>query len=141
MLAYHGDEGGGRPYETRNVDAVVTSDSGPGIGSTDRFDNNRRLPIRPFRELREGFEVCYGPDSASYGAAMRVIEGIKESLAGAPGHLVFNVLMEVLFDSTVRFFVVGLEGSEVVAPLVPDLLRDRRLTAHGIHRDNTAFDG
>jgi hypothetical protein len=107
MLAYHGDEGGGRPYETRNVDAVVTGDSGPGIGSPDRFDNNRRLQIRPFRELREGCEVCYGPYSASYGAAMRVIEGIKEILGSAPGHLVFNVLMEVLFDSTVRFFVVG----------------------------------
>ena len=39
---------------------------------------------------------------------MRVIEGIKEILGGAPGYLVFNVLMEVLFDSTVRFFVVGL---------------------------------
>src|SRR5262249_32651394 len=107
MLAYHGDEGGGRPYETRNVDAVVTGDSGPGIGSPDRFDNNRRLQSRPFRELREGCEVCYGPYSASSGATMRVIEGIKEILGGAPGYLVFNVLMEVLFDSTVRFFMVG----------------------------------
>src|SRR5919199_533459 len=112
MLASHGDKGGGRPYDTRNVDAVVTGDRGPGIGSTNRFDNNRRLQIRPFRELRKGFEVCYGPYSASYGAAMRVIEGIKEILGGAPGHLGFNVLMEVLFDSMVRFFVVGLQGYE-----------------------------
>src|ERR671932_854908 len=108
MLAYHGDEGSSRPYDTRNVDAVVTGDSGPSIGSTDRFDDNSRLQIRPLRELRDRFEVCYGPDSSSYGAAMRVIEGIKEILGGAPGHLVFHVLMEVLFDGTVRFFVVGL---------------------------------
>jgi hypothetical protein len=38
---------------------------------------------------------------------MRVIEGIKEMLGGAPGHLVCNGLMAVLFDRTVRFFVVG----------------------------------
>jgi hypothetical protein len=108
MLAYHGDEGSGRPYDTRNVDAGVPGDSGPSIGSTDRFDDNRRLQIRPFRELRERFEVCDGPNSASYGAAMRVIEGIKARLGGAPGHLVFHGLMDVLFDGTVGFFVVGL---------------------------------
>jgi hypothetical protein len=39
---------------------------------------------------------------------MRVIEGIKDMLGGAPGPLVCNGLMAVLFDGTVRFFVGGL---------------------------------
>jgi hypothetical protein len=38
---------------------------------------------------------------------MRGIAGIKERLGGAPGHRGFNGLMAGLFDSTVRFFVVG----------------------------------
>jgi hypothetical protein len=46
------------------------------------------LQIRPFRKLRDGFEVCYDPDSSPYGTAMRVIEGIKEVLGGAPRQLV-----------------------------------------------------
>src|SRR5262245_20872526 len=117
MRAYHGDEGGGRPYDTRNVEAVVTGDRGPGIGRTDRFDHHRRLQLRPLRELREGCEVCYGPYAASYGAARRGIEGIKamgwwcarppgvQWAGGAPGHLVCNGLMAGLCDSPVRFFV------------------------------------
>ncbi len=38
---------------------------------------------------------------------MRVIKGIKEILGGAPGQMVFDVLMKVLFDCRIRLFVMG----------------------------------
>jgi hypothetical protein len=54
------------------------------VGRPNRFDDNHRLQTRPFRERREGRKVRYGPDSPSYRAAVRVIEGIKEILGVTP---------------------------------------------------------
>src|SRR5262245_32763123 len=52
-----------------------------------------------------------------------------------------NVLMKVLCDRSIGLCVVALQGQEIVAPLVPNLLRDGRLTAHRIDGHNTTFDG
>jgi len=86
-------------------------------------------------------EVCYDPDSSPYGTAMRVIEGIKEVLGGAPRQLVLDVRMKVLLDSLLGLFVIALQRQEVVAFLSPDLTCDGRLAAHGIHGHNTPFEG
>ena len=72
---------------------------------------------------------------------MQVIEGIKEIFGVTPGQLVFDVLMKVLFDRSVGLFVVALQGSEIVASLVQDLVSDSRLTSHRLDGDNTAFKG
>ena len=72
---------------------------------------------------------------------MRVIEGIKEILGSAPGQLVLDVLMKVLFDSGIGLFVIALQCQEIVAALGLDLVRDGRLTSHRIDSHNTAFDG
>ncbi len=141
MLANHRDEGGGRAADAGNVDTIITGDWCTSIGRTNSFHDNHRLQIRPFRELRDGCEVWYGPYSSSYGAPMRVIEGIKEILGGTPGEMMFNVLMEVSFDGSRGFFVVALQGQEIVPTLRPDLASDGGLTAHRINGHNTAFDG
>ena len=103
MLTNHTDEGGGRSPQTGNVDAVVTRDRRPLMRHPNRFDDNHRVETRPFRQLRQGKQVSDRPDPSPYCAAVRVIEGIKEILGGAPGHRVLNVLMAVLVDSAVRF--------------------------------------
>src|SRR5262249_44020826 len=141
MLANHRDEGRRRPYEACNIDAVITGNDSARIGRTNGFHDNDRLQIRPFRKLRDGFEVCYDPDSSPYGTAMRVIEGIKEVLGGAPRQLVLDVRMKVLLDSLIGLFVIALQRQEVVAFLSSDLTCDGRLAAHGIHGHNTPFDG
>src|SRR5919202_2304884 len=141
MLANHRDEGCGRSYEARNIETIITGDWGTSIGRTTSFHDNYRLQIRPFRELRDGCEVCYDPDSSSYGAAMGIIEGIKEILGGAPGELMFDVLMEVPFGRRIGFFVIAFQGQEIVTALRPDLTSDGGLTAHRINGHNTAFDG
>ena len=110
------------------------------MGGPHRFDDNHRLEIRPFRQCRKGSEIRYRPDTSPHGAAVRVIEGIKEILAGAPGQVMFDVRMEVLFDCLIGLFVITLQGQEVVAFLGPDLPSDGRLAAHGIDRHKTAFD-
>src|SRR5215813_8044782 len=69
------------------------------------------------------------------------VERIKEVLGIAPRDIVLNVLMKVLFDRRVGLFVIALQGQEIVATLVLNLLRDGCLTAHRINRDNTTFDG
>ena len=40
MLTNHRNEDRSRPYEARNVDAVVTSNGRTLVGSPDRFDDN-----------------------------------------------------------------------------------------------------
>ena len=55
--------------------------------------------------------------------------------------IVLNVLMKVLCDRRVGLFVIALQGQEIVATLVPDVLRDGCLTAHRIDGDNTALEG
>ena len=65
----------------------------------------------------------------------------KKVLGSAPGQLVFDVLMKVLFDRRIGLFVIALQGQEIVATLVPDVLRDGCLTAHRIDGDNTALEG
>ena len=141
MLANHRDEGGGRAADAGNIDTIITGDWCTSIGRTNSFHDNHRLQIRPLRELRDGCKVWYGPYSSSYGAAMGIIEGIKEILGGAPGELMFDVLMEVPFDSRIGFFVIALQGQEIVPTLRPDLASDGGLTAHRINGNNTAFDG
>ena len=141
MLAYHRDKGGGRARQTGNVEAVVARDRGVLMGHPNRFYSNHGLQTRPFRQFRKGGEVGDGPDSPPYGPAVRVIEGIKEVLGRAPGQLVFDVLMQVLFDRRIGLFVIALQGQEIVATLVPDVLRDGCLTAHRIDGDNTALEG
>jgi hypothetical protein len=140
MLANHRDENSRRPYEARNVDAIVTGDGSARVGRPNRFDDNHCLEIWPFRQLRKGREVRYGPYASPHRAAVRVIEGIKETLAGTPGQVVFDMLMKVLFDRGIGLFVVPLQGQEIVAVLITDVRRDGRLTAHGIDRQKTAFD-
>src|ERR671924_2174029 len=54
MLANHGDEGGGRPHQTGNVDAIVTRDRRLLMSHTNRFDDNYGLETRPLRQLRQG---------------------------------------------------------------------------------------
>src|SRR5919202_5976961 len=104
MLANHRDKSSGGSYEARNVDAVVTGNASARVGRTNRFDDNHRLEVRPFRQLREGHQVCDRPDPPSYRAAVCVIEGIKEILGGAPCQLMFDVLMKVLFNRGVGLF-------------------------------------
>ena len=101
VLANHRDEGRRRPYEACNIAAVSTGNDSARIGRTNGFHDNDRLQIRPFRKLRDGFEVCYDPASSPYGTAMRVIEGIKEVLGGAPRQRVLDVRMKVLLDSLI----------------------------------------
>src|SRR5262245_42926718 len=52
-----------------------------------------------------------------------------------------NMVMEVLFDRRIGLFVMTFQGQEIITALVPNLARNRRLTAHGIHRHTTPFDG
>ena len=85
VLAYHRYEDRRRPYEARNVDAIITGNSSARVGCPNRFDDNHRLKIRPFRQFRKGSEVRYSPDTSPHCAAVRVIEGIKEILGGPPG--------------------------------------------------------
>src|SRR5437016_2369521 len=47
MLANHRDEDSGRPYEARNVDAIVSGNGSARVGRTNRFDDNHRLEARP----------------------------------------------------------------------------------------------
>ena len=107
MLAHHRDEGSGRAHQTGNVEAVVTGDGRLLVRHANRFDANHRLEIRPFPQFRKGREVRYSPDTSPHGAAMRVIAGVTEILAGAPGQVMFDVLMEVLFDSFIDLFVIA----------------------------------
>ena len=115
MLANHRDEGCGRAADAGNIDTIITGDWCTSIGRTNSFHDNHRLQIQPFRELRDGCEVCYGPDSSSYGAAMGIIEGIKEILGGAPGELMFDMLMEVPFDRRIGFFVTLIGSRALMA--------------------------
>ena len=70
MLAYHRHEDRRRPYEARNVDAIVTGNRSARVGCPNRFDDNHRLEIRPFRQFGKGREVRYGPDSAPHRATV-----------------------------------------------------------------------
>jgi hypothetical protein len=106
-----------------------------------RFYSHHGLQTRPFRQFRKGGEGGDGPDSPPYGPTVRVIEGIKEVLGSTPGQVGFDVLMQVLFDRRIGLCVIALQGQEIVATLVPDVLRDGGLTAHRINGDNTALDG
>src|SRR5262249_51053152 len=54
MLTNHGDEGGSRPHQTGNIDAVVTRDRRLLMCHTNRFDDNHGLETRPWRQLRQG---------------------------------------------------------------------------------------
>jgi len=141
MRADHRDEGRSRPHQAGKGEAVVTGDRRVLVRHPNRFHDNDGLEIRPFRSLWEACQVCDGPDPPPYRAAMRVIEGIKEVLGRAPGQLVFDVLMKVLFDRSAGLFVMALQGQEIVATLVPNLLSDGRLTAHRINGHQTTFDG
>ena len=141
MLADHGDEGGGRPHQTGNIDAVVTGDRRVLVRHPNRFYGNDRLETRPFRQVRQGCQVCDGPHSAAYHAAVRVIKGIKEILGVPPGQMVFDLLLKVGFDGRVGLFIVALQGEEIIAALVSHLGRDRRLTVHGINGHDTPFEG
>jgi len=141
MLANHGDEGGGRPHQTGNVDAIVTRDRRLLMRHTNRFDDNHGLETRPLRQLRQGSNVSDSPDSSPYRAAVRVIKGIKKILGCAPCQLMFDILMKVLFDRSVGLFVIAFQGQEIITALVPNLARNGRLTAHGIDRHNTPFEG
>jgi len=140
MLANHRDEDRRRPYEARKVNAIVTGNGRARVGRTNRFDDKHRWEGRPLCQLRQGSQVCYGPDPAPHGAAVRVIEGSKEMLGVAPRQLVFDVLMQVLFDRSVGLLVITLQGQERVASLLPNLASNGRLAAHGIHGHNPAFD-
>ena len=71
---------------------------------------------------------------------VRVIEGIKAIRGSAPGPLVFDVLMKVLFYCIIGLFVITFSCQEVGTALVPDLARDGCLAAHGIDGHETAFD-
>ena len=141
MLADHRDEGRRRPDQARNIEAVVTGDRRVLVRHPNRFHDNDRLEARPFRSLWEDCKVCHGPDPPSHCAAVRVIEGIKEMLGGAPGQLMLDVLMKGLFDCDIRLFVIGFQGQEVVAALGAYLACDSRLAAHSIDGHKTAFDG
>src|SRR5919204_5972485 len=66
MLADHGDEGGGRPYQTGKGEAVVTGDRHVRVRHAHRFHDTDRLETRPWRELRQSSQVCDGPDPAAH---------------------------------------------------------------------------
>src|SRR5215831_17869548 len=140
MLADHRDEGGGRPPQTGNVEAIATGDRRVLGRHPHRFHGYDRLETRPFRELRQGCQVCDGPHPAAYCAAMRVIKGIKEILVTTPGEMGLDVLMKVLLDCRIRLFVMALQRQEIIAALVEDLLSDGGLTAHRIDGHHTALD-
>src|SRR5437870_6829399 len=130
MLANHRHEDRRRPYEARNVDAIIAGNGSARGGGPNRFDDNHRLESRPFRQFRKGCEGGDGPDAPPHGTAVRVIEGIKEILAGAPGQVRFDVRMAVLFDSLIGLFVIALQGQEVVTFLGPDRKSTRLNSSH-----------
>jgi hypothetical protein len=141
MLADHRDEGRSRPHQAGKGEAVVTGDRRVLVRHPNRFHDHDGLEARPFRSLWEACQVCDGPAPPPYRAAMRVIEGITEVLGRAPGQLMFDVLMKVLFDRSVGLFVVALQGQERGATWVPNVRSDGRLTAHRIHGHHTTCDG
>src|SRR2546430_2740679 len=53
MLTNHRDEVTGRSDEARNVDPVVTGNGRTWVSGTNRFDDNHRLEVRPFRQRRK----------------------------------------------------------------------------------------
>ena len=112
MLANHGDEGGGRPHQTGNIDAIVTRDRRLLMRHPNRFDDNHGLETRPVCQLRQGSNVSDRPDSSPYRAAVRVIKGIKEILGCAPCQLMFDMLMEVLFDRRIS------QGDRILIPSI-----------------------
>src|SRR5919108_4343760 len=65
MLANHGDEGGGRSHQTRNVDAIVTRDRRLLMRYPNRFDDNHGLEPRPVCQLRQGSNVRGYPETLS----------------------------------------------------------------------------
>jgi hypothetical protein len=141
MLAHHRHADRRRPDEARTVDAIIAGHGSARVGGPNRFDDNHRLELRPLRQLRKGCEVGDGPDAPPHGTAVRVIEGIKAMLAGAPGQVMFEVHMAVLFESRIGLCVIALQGQAVVPFVGPDLPREGRLAAHGLERHHTACEG
>ena len=141
MLPNHPDKGVGGLHQTRKVEAVVTGDRRVPVCCPNRFHGNYRVEARPFRQRRQGRQICHGPDSSAYQASMRVVERVKEILGIAPGQSVLNVLMKVLGDGRVGLCMVILQGEEVVAALVQDLGGDMGLASHRIDGHKTALDG
>ena len=123
-LAKHRDTSVRRPHEAGNREAVVTGDGRLLVRRTHRFHGNHRLETRPFRQLRKGWDVCYGPNPSPHRAAVCVIAGIKEMLGVTLGQMVFDGLMKVLCDRRVGLFGVALQVQEIVASLVQDLVSD-----------------
>jgi hypothetical protein len=123
MLASHRDKSVRRPPKAGNIEAVVTRDGRVLVRHPNRFHGNHGLQTRPSCRFRKGCEVGDGPDPPPHRAAVRVIEGIKEILDGAPVQMVFDVLMKVLFDCRIRLFVTLLLDSRV---LCDQQLNERR---------------
>src|SRR5262249_8986494 len=140
MLTNHGDKGGGGPYQTGQVEAVVTRDGGVLVRRPNRFHGNNRLEARPLLERRQGLQVRHRPDASAHAPSVGGVECIKEIVLIAPRNIMLDMLMKMRLDCCVGLLVVVLKCQEVVAVLVQDLLSNGRLTAHRINSDDAAFD-
>jgi hypothetical protein len=107
----------------------------------DGFYGNHRVEAWPLLQRWEGREVRDYPDASAHTPSMGVVERVKEIVSIAPRQVVLDVLMKVCFDGRIGLFVVALQGSEVVAALGPDLVRNSSLAVHSINRHHTPLDG
>ena len=77
------------------------------VGRPNRFDGNDRVQPRPFCQRRPGLQIGHRPDPSADQASVGVIERVKDILRIAPRQIVLDLLMKVLRDRGIRFFVVA----------------------------------
>src|SRR5215467_5480724 len=143
MLADHARKDVSRPYQTGNIEAVVTRDGGLLVGHPNRFHGNHRLKSWPFLQRWQGLHGRHRPDSSPHAPSMGIVERIKEVVCIAPRQIVLDLLMKALVPFRVTQSSFGMfmplfesrrphgarsHGPESLTPL-PEL--DGSSSAHG----------
>ena len=132
---------GGKADQTGEVEEIVTRDLGAAVRGANRFNCDDRLDSGPFDQFSKGRDLTQHPDASSNRSPVGGVEGIEEGVRISQAEVVLDVVVKVSGDGTVGPFVIALEGDEIIALLVADLLDDGSLAPHGVDRHDTALDG
>jgi hypothetical protein len=104
----------------------------------DHPDAAQPRPARAGGEVGDGLRLADRPAAARLDAAVPLLRRLPP-VVGDPLEPVRLGVGESGLDRLLGRRLVALEGQDVVAPVVDDLLGDRRLAAHGVERDDAAF--
>ena len=99
-----------------------------------RFNRNDRADPRPFVQFSQIREVTQHPDASSNRSPVGDVKGIEEGILISQAEVVLDVVVKVPGDGTVGPFVIALEGDEIIALLVVNLLDDGSLAPHSVDR-------